>query len=92
MPRETVVSRFLILNAAREDPGETQKHYSARSTSFKKCSGTCKASSEGMFLARDLKAQPGSKADTENEERLDVPCRRHHFEDEMRGEAAMLLR
>lgn len=90
MPRGTVVSRFLIPNAAREDPGKTQKHYSGWSVSFKQHTVACKPSSEGMFLARDLKAQPGSKPEAENEERLEM------FTAEgttlrMRGEAAMVL-
>lgn len=70
MPRGTVLSRLLIPNAAREVPGKTWKHYSGWSVSFKKCNGARKASSEGMFLARDLKTQLGSKVEAENEERL----------------------
>lgn len=70
MPRRTVVSRFLVPNTAREDSGKTQKHCSGWSVSLKKCTGAREARSKGIFLARDLKPQPGSKAEAENEERL----------------------
>ena len=65
-----MLSRFLILHATREDPGKTGQHYSGWSVIFKQHTGARKARSDGTVLARDLKAQPKSKAEVENEERL----------------------
>lgn len=48
----------------------SRKRYLGRSVIFTQHAGTLKARSDGMVLARDLKTQPKSKAEAENEERL----------------------